>query len=97
MPPKIKTDEELEQMWDSKMYKFLGITASLILGASIGFFVYFAQMDSRVKVLEDRQSNFIELKADVKEIKNDISSIKLQLAKDNRISWLNEESGEKIK
>ncbi len=91
MPPKIKTDEELSNLWDTKMYKFLGVTTSLILGASIGFLVYFSQMDARVKILEDRQSVVLEIKQDVKDIKNDINTIKIGLATDGRIGWMEQD------
>lgn len=82
--PKIKTDEELEQMWDSKMYKFLGVTASLILGSGIAFFVYISQIDTRIRILEEKQGLVLEIKQDVKEIKQDINCIKIGLAKDTK-------------
>jgi len=88
MPPKIKTEEELEKIWDVKMYKFLGVALGLFLSASIGFFVYFSQMDARIKILEDRQSIILEIKSDLKLIKEDVTSIKISLAKDDRISWM---------
>jgi hypothetical protein len=58
-------------------------------------------MEKEVSLIKLRQDTFnstvIEIKNDLKEIKGDINSIKLNIARDNRISFNFNEQEEKIK
>jgi hypothetical protein len=64
-----------DQFWDLKMFKFLGVILGSVGLAVVGFFIYIANMDARLKILEDRQGTIVEIKADLKELKQDVKKI----------------------
>ena len=107
MPPKCNKDdclfEQQKETWlDSRFLKVAGVILGLLTPLFVWIVLTIFTIKEDVSLVKMRQDTFnttvIEIKNDLKEIKGDIGVIRLNMARDNRISYnINDTNEGKIK
>jgi hypothetical protein len=94
-------EEQKENWLDAKFLKVAGVILGLLTPLFVFIVVNIFTLKEDVSLVKQRQDIFNstvnEIRVDLKEIKGDISSIRLNLVRDNRLSFNFDEKEEKLK
>lgn len=63
---------------NSLSLKLIAGVSIVLLPLVVTFFIYFANMDARIKILEERKQDLTEIKQDLKELKTEFKNWQLQ-------------------
>lgn len=75
-----ETSDKKQNWFDSQMLKVATSCFVFIAPIAISFFVWIASLDKRLTIVEEKQSIIVEMRDDIKKMREELVGIKIQLA-----------------
>jgi hypothetical protein len=75
--------QEARSNWfNSEMLKIVGVVVSFLTPIVVSLVLWCGETNTKIALLEEQKNVTIEVRSDIKAIKDDVMSIKIQLARD---------------